>query len=112
VDATHDGESVIVRVRDRALSSGRQRALRGALSDSMMAADARDRVGDGIGLRNTRERLALLYGDAAGVTLVHAEQETVASVWVPLAVDPSQVRETASESAPTDGTATDAVATI
>lgn len=41
-------------------------------------------VSEGIGLRNIRDRLAVLYGSRAGVTLVRAGRETVSAIWVPL----------------------------
>ncbi|HVO90087.1 MAG TPA: ATP-binding protein, partial [Casimicrobiaceae bacterium] len=42
--------------------------------------------GSGVGLANTRERLAALYGDAAGLELEANEPSgVVARVWIPLA---------------------------
>ena len=48
---------------------------------------------EGIGLRNTRERLALLYGAAGGVTLVQTQTEAVASVWLPFQSGVSEARD-------------------
>lgn len=46
---------------------------------------------DGTGLRNTRDRLALLYGGAAGLTLVRTNGAAVASIWLPL--DPAAAHD-------------------
>jgi LytS/YehU family sensor histidine kinase len=100
VDAMHDNGSVVIRVRDRGLSEGRKRAARGGAFDSPTATEAADRTGDGIGLKNTRERLALLYGDAGGLTLVRSTNETVASARVPLSITLADARGAASELAP------------
>ena len=86
--------ALIVRVRDRAVggSSGVRERAHGddPLADGAHRGPA-DHAGDGIGLRNTRERLQALYGSPAGLTLVRTPKETVASVWLPL--DPALLDE-------------------
>lgn len=66
----HDGR-LEIRVRDSAHPGG--------------AADApaSPREGGGLGLANTRERLATLYGDAAGLSLVREPGQTVLHLWLP-----------------------------
>jgi two-component system, LytTR family, sensor kinase len=41
-------------------------------------------AGDGVGLRNTRERLEVLYGSTAGLLLASGEESTVATIRLPL----------------------------
>jgi hypothetical protein len=78
---------LVVRVRDR----GAGDAGRPSIGELLLAAGAIDVPGiapEGIGLGNIRERLEVLYGNGAGVTLVQARGETVAAVWLPL--DPTE----------------------
>jgi two-component system, LytTR family, sensor kinase len=77
----HDG-MLQIRVRDRAADVPRERLLPNGAR--LAGQTALDESCTGIGLRNTRERLAVLYGAAAGITLVQMPHETVASVWLPL----------------------------
>ncbi len=77
VTARRQGESLQIRVRDRASRSSRGRASVTTPNDVHHTND------DGVGLRTTRERLAVLYGAKAGVSLVRTEYETVVSVWLP-----------------------------
>ena len=79
VTAAKDGGSLVIRVRDRALARERDSSLDG----NAVVAEAADHAGNGIGLGNTRERLELLHGEAAGLTLVSSPTETVVSVWLP-----------------------------
>jgi hypothetical protein len=79
---------LVVRVRDRAAGE----TGRPSIGELLLAANAIDVpiiAPEGIGLRNIRERLAVLYGNSAGVTLVQARGETVAAVWLPL--DPTAI---------------------
>jgi two-component system LytT family sensor kinase len=46
----------------------------------------REALGSGIGVRNCRERLALVYGDRARLTLTPAEQGVTATVTLPFEV--------------------------
>lgn len=48
---------------------------------------------EGVGLRNTRERLAVLYGAAGGVSLVQTQYEAVASVWLPFRSDAVRMQD-------------------
>jgi two-component system, LytTR family, sensor kinase len=100
VGATHDGESLVVRVRDRALSSERRRTGHVAADHVHTSLDPTSHASGGIGLKTTRERLMLLYGDAAGLTLARSAGETVASVWVPLGAPLDERRDQANELAP------------
>jgi LytS/YehU family sensor histidine kinase len=94
VSAAARGATLVVRVRDRALARGRPRGRHAdaavdeelaALPLAPAAASAPPTAdGDGVGLGNTRERLALLYGDAGGLSLDHTPQAAVVSVWLPL----------------------------
>jgi LytS/YehU family sensor histidine kinase len=43
-----------------------------------------DDDGDGFGLQSVRERLRLLYGDAAALTLTEAGDTTVAALQLPM----------------------------
>ncbi len=82
-----------IHVRDRELGRPRDGVRDVARDDRMTPEpidDPSDRARAGIGLRNTRERLALLYGRAADVTLARSAHETVASVRLPLR--PADVR--------------------
>ncbi|AHG88264.1 histidine kinase internal region [Gemmatirosa kalamazoonensis] len=68
--------ALVLRVTDRATGAGRWETpprRRRAPSDG----------GDGVGLRNTRERLRALYGGAASLTLDHDVGETTAVLRVP-----------------------------
>jgi two-component system, LytTR family, sensor kinase len=79
-------DMLVVRVRDRS-ASGRERVDTRSLAELPFDASGSgvsESVSDGIGLRNIRERLEVLFGSAAGVTLVRARGETVAAVWLPL----------------------------
>ena len=80
VSASQRDGRFIVRVRDRAMVNGRNG------HDASAALIHDEPNGDGIGLRNTRERLELLYGSAAGLTLTRMKHETVAVVWLPSGV--------------------------
>ncbi|HKG95390.1 MAG TPA: histidine kinase, partial [Gemmatimonadaceae bacterium] len=117
VTAETDHDSLVVRVCDRVLPGAREQATGDGPGDGpgngpvapVHSPDAPDRTGDGIGLRNTRERLELLYGSAAGLAVVSAPDETVASAWVPLA--PADRRaDSAHDSPPTARETTDALA--
>lgn len=46
-------------------------------------AGAPAREGGGLGLANTRERLATLYGEAAGLSLAREQGQTVLRLWLP-----------------------------
>jgi two-component system, LytTR family, sensor kinase len=80
VSARRQGESLQLRVRDR-VGGPRDVPLVSAPSKTSEGAD------EGIGLRNTRERLAVLYGATAGVSLVQTQYETVVSVWLPVRLE-------------------------
>jgi LytS/YehU family sensor histidine kinase len=85
IEATDENGTLVMRVRDRELASVSRRVDRDAdISDN---GEPVDRPGEGIGLRNTLERLGLLYGGAAGLSLDRAPNETIASVWLPIAAD-------------------------
>ncbi|HYD51042.1 MAG TPA: histidine kinase [Gemmatimonadaceae bacterium] len=73
-----------LRVRDREAGWPREHALVDGLTDEDEGAGISAVAEEGIGLRNTRERLALLYGASAGLTLVRTARETIASVRLPL----------------------------
>jgi sensor histidine kinase YesM len=85
IEASEDGGTLVMRVRDRELASISRHVDR----DIDIAEDgaAVERPGEGIGLRNTLERLGLLYGGAAGLSLDRSPNETVASVWLPIAAE-------------------------
>ena len=70
-----------------------------------------ERPGEGIGLRNTLERLGLLYGGAAGLSLERSPNETVASVWLPIAAASLPVVCPESASTPQSREVADAVST-
>lgn len=81
---------LVVRVRDRGASDVAMGSGRPSMADPPLDANGTnvsESASEGIGLRNIRERLEVLYGSRAGVTLVHARGETVAAVWVPLDAD-------------------------
>jgi LytS/YehU family sensor histidine kinase len=82
VSAAVRAGQLVLRVRDRGTgaSAHRTRADDGLVLDT---ATLGGRTGSGVGLRNTRERLAALYGDAAGLALVQAQDTTVATLWLP-----------------------------
>ena len=82
VSAHRNDGSLQIRVRDRVAAPFTQ-AARGVSETGE----------EGIGLRNTRERLALLYGTAGGVTLVQTQAEAVASVWLPFQSGAAEVRD-------------------
>jgi hypothetical protein len=71
--ARREGESLVVQVADRAAGRERRRD-----AEALVTFGA-----EGIGLRNTRERLALLYGERGSLTLVRTARETIASVRLP-----------------------------
>ncbi len=48
----------------------------------------------GVGLRNTRERLRTLYGDAAGLTLTRDDDATSVEVWLPATTTGMTARRT------------------
>jgi LytS/YehU family sensor histidine kinase len=85
IEASSERGTLVLRVRDRELASFTRRVERDA--DVLEDAEPVERPGAGIGLRNTLERLGLLYGDAAGLSLDRSPNETVASVWLPVAAD-------------------------
>ena len=85
IEATRDEETLVMRVRDRELASISRHVDRDA--DVFEDGEPIERPGEGIGLRNTLERLGLLYGRAAGLSLDRSPNETVASVWLPIAAD-------------------------
>lgn len=94
VSARQVGDSLQIRVRDRLTNAPRDRRLvHELIPQAHRLAPAADGE-SGIGLRNTRERLAVLYGAAAGVTLVETLNETVASVWLPYSPETSRPDET------------------
>lgn len=80
--AMHD-DSLVIRVRDRGERGARRRSR--DLMDAGVGADCLEATSDGLGIRNIRERLAALYGGAAGMTLIQTRGETVAAVWIPAA---------------------------
>lgn len=84
VIATQRDDAFIIRVRDRGVDNAGRR-LPGERSLALSAArdDSCD-DGDGIGLRNTRERLGVLYGASARLTLTRMADDTVAVVSLPL----------------------------
>jgi hypothetical protein len=85
IEATDENGTLVMRVRDRELASVSRRVDRDAdISDN---GEPVDRPGEGIGQRNSLERLGLLYGGAAGLSLDRAPNETNASVWLPIAAD-------------------------
>jgi two-component system LytT family sensor kinase len=79
--ARRDGDLLQIRVRDRMSGSPLH------LSPFSTAPVDGPPSEDGVGLRNTRERLAVLYGARAGVSLVRTDLETVVSVWLPFHVE-------------------------
>ena len=79
VIARRQGESLQLRVRDRQAGGRRDTSPAAAL----VPAAVPEPGDEGIGLRNTRERLAVLYGTSAGVSLVRSQHETVVTVWLP-----------------------------
>jgi sensor histidine kinase YesM len=87
ITARRQAETLQIRVRDRTSD-----APRGWSADSvpttLVLHDLPRRDDEGIGLRTTRERLAVLYGAAAGVSLIQTKNETVASVWLPFRAEP------------------------
>jgi two-component system LytT family sensor kinase len=83
ITVTARDNTLVVRVRDRAMSDTGRPSI-GELVAAAGDVDFPSTASDGIGLRNIRERLAMLYGNVAGVTLVHARGETIAAVWLPL----------------------------
>ena len=85
IEATDDNGTLVMRVRDRELPSISRRLDRDV--DVPEDGELIERPGEGIGLRNTLERLGLLYGGAAGLSLDRSPNETVASVWLPIASD-------------------------
>jgi sensor histidine kinase YesM len=85
IEATDDNGTLVMRVRDRELPSISRRIDRDV--DVSEDGELIERPGEGIGLRNTLERLGLLYGGAAGLSLDRSPNETVASVWLPIASD-------------------------
>jgi two-component system, LytTR family, sensor kinase len=88
VTARRQGDALHLRVRDRRSGAPRHRGPDDELvphTGHEILAGAQSR--EGVGLRNTRERLSVLYGSDAGVTLVQTQHETVASVWLPLRLE-------------------------
>jgi two-component system LytT family sensor kinase len=84
VSARPEGDALEIRVRNRSL--GASRGWMGV--EDWQPTRAEERLSElrhqeGVGLRNTRERLSVLYGTAAGLTLAQGRQETVALVWLP-----------------------------
>jgi hypothetical protein len=75
--------ALVLRVTDRAAGVGRRDAA--PRRRRWHALDAAPGGGDGIGLRNTRERLRAIYGSRAGLALDHRAGETTATVRVPAA---------------------------
>jgi two-component system, LytTR family, sensor kinase len=109
VTAVSEGGSLVVRVRDRGFARGRELAGGGPPAAGLQP-HAAALAGDGIGLGNTRERLELLYGSAAGLTLTRLSSETVASVWLPLDASAVARDERADGAGPAARAAADAAA--
>ena len=90
---------LVLRVRDR--GTGAPPRDRGDGDGLLDTASLGGRTGSGVGLRNTRERLAALHGDAAGLALVQAQDTTVATLWLPaLPAAPEPREESATAIAP------------
>ena len=85
IEASDANGTLVMRVRDRGLASISRHVDRDV--DVFENGEPIERPGEGIGLRNTLERLGLLYGGAAGLSLDRSPNETVASVWLPIAAD-------------------------
>jgi sensor histidine kinase YesM len=83
ISARRQSEALQIRVRDRVSDMPRSWSLVSDFPTTLALRELPGREDEGIGLRNTRERLAVLYGAAAGVSLVQTQNETVASVWMP-----------------------------
>jgi hypothetical protein len=84
VIATQRDGAFIIRVRDRGVDNARRGLpVERTLAMSAVRGDSCD-DGDGIGLRNTRERLEVLYGASARLTLTRTTDETVAVVSLPI----------------------------
>lgn len=84
VCARQHGGSLRIDVRDRVCETAGETGLVSPLPETGE---------EGIGLRNTRERLALLYGAAAGLTLVQTQCATVVRVWLPFQWAPTESRD-------------------
>jgi two-component system, LytTR family, sensor kinase len=98
--ATRDNQ-LVIRVRDRSIVDGARVAGRSSIVAFPLETDSTEIPGvasEGVGLRNIRERLQLLYGNRAVVTLVHANGETVAVLGFPL--DPAMHAQSAAPSDP------------
>jgi signal transduction histidine kinase len=81
VGSVREGDSIRLWVRDDGAGVDRDAHDAHDAHDAYNASDAR---GDGIGLRNTRARLAGLYGDRASLTLAGADGGgTIATVRLP-----------------------------
>lgn len=76
--------TLVIRVDDRG-SDQRNRPTRDNLLPAAISSAHLDIAAHGVGLRNIRERLAALYGSAAGLTLLQSPGETVATLWMPAA---------------------------
>jgi hypothetical protein len=109
IEATDENGTLVMRVRDRGLASISRRVDRD--DDVHDDGEPVERPGEGIGLRNTLERLGLLYGGAAGLSLERAPNETVASVWLPIAAARLPVVCPESASTPQSREVADAVST-
>lgn len=84
VSARRQGESLQIRVRDR---------VSGVPPTAHEVSQMSETGEEGVGLRNTRERLAVLYGAAGGVSLVQTQYEAVASVWLPFRSDAVRMQD-------------------
>ena len=96
--ATRDNQ-LVIRVRDRSVAA--RGASQSSIVDVQPETDSTEIPGvasQGVGLRNIRERLQLLYGNSAMVTLVHANGETVAVLALPL--DPASHTQVVAASDP------------
>jgi LytS/YehU family sensor histidine kinase len=96
--------AVVIRVCDRGVDiAGRGLPGECSLAMPVLSDDPCD-DGDGIGLRNTRERLEVLYGASARLTLTRMANETVAVVSLPvdatLAVDDPELGSDRPEARP------------
>ncbi|MBV9880550.1 MAG: histidine kinase [Gemmatirosa sp.] len=86
VAAAEEGDALVLRVVDRGVGA-ETRGARTRRRNGRARAWAGDPPGTdargGVGLRNTRERLAALFGPRAGLTLDHADDVAIATLWLP-----------------------------